>query len=148
MKVPLSESELEFLVKVRHHVQKLFLVVNKINLVPAAEAQTIVRYVREQTRGRQRGAERRVRHLSAPALTARITADRALTESGLPAMEQPLVRFLTDEKSRVFCSRPATVRSGCWLASRPILSWPASRRHRTPARATTPARPSARASAS
>ena len=101
---PLSESELEFLAKVRHHVQKLFLVVNKIDLVPAPEAQTILRYVREQLGAGSDGVELRVFATSArQALTARMTADPAgLAESGLPAMEQPLVRFLTDEKSRVF----------------------------------------------
>jgi len=101
---PLSEPELELLAKVRQRVQKLFLVVNKVDLVAAAQARAIVRYVREQLAAGEEGAEIRVFATSArQALAARTTADRAgLAESGLPAMEQPLVRFLTDEKSRVF----------------------------------------------
>jgi hypothetical protein len=101
---PLSEAELAFLAKVRTYVEKLFLVVNKLDLVPAAEAESILAYVRDRVDGEDVGAELRAFAISArQALEARTDGDRRrLAESGLPELERPLVRFLTGEKSRVF----------------------------------------------
>jgi GTPase SAR1 family protein len=101
---PLSEAEVEFLVKVRRHVEKLFLVVNKLDLVSEAEAEGILRYVRERAGADGGSADLRVFATSARhALESRVAGDRGgLADSGLPELERPLVRFLTAEKSRVF----------------------------------------------
>lgn len=99
---PLSEAEQEFLATVRRHVEKLFLVVNKTDLVSPAEVAGAISYVRAQLA--EHSTEIRVSALSARrALQARLAGDRVgLSESGLTAFEQPLVEFLTGEKSRVF----------------------------------------------
>jgi ribosome biogenesis GTPase A len=101
---PLSEAEVGFLAKVRHHVEKLFLVVNKRDLVSVAEAESVLRYVRERLATDGGDPEPRVFATSARrALEARMSGDHAgLATSGLPELERPLVRFLTTEKSRVF----------------------------------------------
>ena len=99
---PLSEAEVDFLSKVRSQVGKLFLVLNKLDLVSAPEAEGIVRYVQQRLDG---GAEEepRVFAISARlALEARVAGDSAgLASSGLPGLEQTLLRFLTTEKMRV-----------------------------------------------
>lgn len=99
---PLSQAEQQFLSTVREHVEKLFLIVNKTDLVTAGEAENVVRYVRAQIA--DEGTQPRVYALSArQALKARMSGDRAgLTDSGLSAFERPLVRFLASEKSQVF----------------------------------------------
>lgn len=99
---PLSEAEQQFLSTVRQYVEKLFLVVNKTDLVTAPEVENVVSYVRAQIA--DEGTQLRAYALSARlALEARMSGDRAgLTASGLPALEQPLVRFLASEKSQVF----------------------------------------------
>ena len=103
---PLSQAEQQFLASVRRHVEKLFLVVNKTDLVDAEEAGRVLRFVRDQLADDGRG-EARVFALSARrALQARMTGDRALLHnSGLPALEQPLTQFLAGEKSRVLLER-------------------------------------------
>jgi Dynamin family len=104
---PLSDAELEFLAKVRRHVEKLFVVVNKLDLVSPRESQAIVAYVRERLGEPGGDAELRLFATSARrALEAKLRRDRvAFAESGLPALEQTLVHFLTAEKSRVFLRR-------------------------------------------
>lgn len=100
---PLSEAEMTFLAKVRAHVGKLFLVVNKLDLVAPAEAERVLAYVRAQV---ATDATVRVFATSArDALEARMAGDRAPVEAGLPELERALVRFLTGEKSRVFLER-------------------------------------------
>ena len=101
---PLSEAETEFLAEVRRHVQKLFFVVNKLDLATPNEVDEIVGFVHERVSERSGGAELRVFAVSArDALEARErgSAER-LVESGLPELEQALVGFLTGEKARSF----------------------------------------------
>ena len=45
---PLSEAEVQFLTEARRHVDKLFYIVNKVDLVPAEEAGEVVDFVRER----------------------------------------------------------------------------------------------------
>lgn len=100
---PLGEAELDFLSKVRKHVGRLFLVLNKLDLVSAPEAESVIRYVLEQLDGGA-GEESRVFATSARlALEARIARDSGgLARSGLPELERALLSFLTREKLRVF----------------------------------------------
>jgi len=99
---PLSAAELDFLAKVRAHVERLFVVVNKLDLVPEAEAEGVVRFVCDRLVPDGGKAGPRVFALSAlEALEGRMSADRGrLTASGLPELELALVRFLTTEKPR------------------------------------------------
>lgn len=104
---PLSEPELEFLLEVGRHVEKLFFVVNKLDLVSPAEAQTIVRFVRDRLARDAQGAELRVFAISArDALEAKRHGNsERLAASGLPGLERSLVQFLTTEKARSFLLR-------------------------------------------
>jgi GTP-binding protein EngB required for normal cell division len=100
----LSEAEVAFLRQVRRYVEKLFVVVNKADLVNAAEAEKVIRWVRRQLDQSGAGGEAHVFATSArDALAAKQRSDRAaLAASGLPDLERTLVHFLTGERSRVF----------------------------------------------
>ena len=102
----LGEPELRFLDEVRRHVERLFLVVNKLDLVPAAEAEEVLRFVADRVAERT-GVQPRTFAISArDGLRAKLQGDRArLAASGLPELEQMLVGFLTGEKSRSFLLR-------------------------------------------
>jgi len=101
---PLSEAELEFLTEVRRHVNRLFFVVNKLDLVSRTEAIEVMRFVRERLIQQSSASEPRVFAVSSrDALEAKLRADGfGLTASGLPALERALVQFLTSEKARSF----------------------------------------------
>jgi len=98
---PLSEPELEFLVEVRRHVEKLFFVVNKLDLVSPREADEVVEFVHQRLGRQADGKPARVFAVSArEALRAKRAHNReALAESQLPELEHSLVRFLTGEKA-------------------------------------------------
>jgi GTPase SAR1 family protein len=103
---PLSEAEMAFLAEVRDHVGKLFLVVNKLDLVSSAEADRVLAYVGEQVRGNGAVPPRIFATSARGALEAKVSGERAgLAESGLPELEHALVQSLTGEKSRVFLER-------------------------------------------
>ena len=93
---PLGEPELQFLDDVRRHVKRLFFVVNKLDLLPAAEAEEVTRFVRDRVFERT-GAQPRMFAISARGgLEAKLHGDpERLASSGLPELERTLVRFLT-----------------------------------------------------
>jgi hypothetical protein len=103
---PLGEPELRFHDEVRRHVERLFLVVNKLDLVPAAEAENVLRFVAERVAERT-GVQPRTFKISArDGLEAKLQGDRArLAESGLLELERTLVAFLAGEKSKSFLLR-------------------------------------------
>jgi ribosome biogenesis GTPase A len=114
---PLSSAEMELLDTVRAHVEKLFVVVNKRDLVGAAEADRILRYVGNQLSADADGETVAVFATSARhALEARTAGDRPrAAASGVPDLERSLIRFLTSEKSQVFLRQttdPANRRTG------------------------------------
>lgn len=100
---PLSRAERTFLAHVQEHVEKLFVVVNKTDLVDGDEADRVVRFVRSQLADGGRD-EARVFGVSAKqALLARINGEGGLMNaSAMATFERPLVSFLAGEKSRVF----------------------------------------------
>jgi ribosome biogenesis GTPase A len=100
----LTASEVEFLGEVGRHVGKLFLVINKRDLVSAQAAEEVVDFVRHRLRDDLRLDDVRIFALSAlQALQARVGADNErLAASGLPALEAALVQFLTAEKTALF----------------------------------------------
>lgn len=98
---PLAREELQFLQRVREHVRKIFLVVNKSDLVPPTERDRVLQFIRgvlqvelglSQPRlfaaSAQRGLRAKIEH-----------SDHDLAESGLPLLEESLVQFLTSEKA-------------------------------------------------
>jgi len=103
---PLGEPDLQFLDEVRRHVERLFFVVNKLDLVSAAEAEDVMRFVRDRIFEQTDGESRMAAISARSALEAKLHGDsERLTTSGLPQLERTLVRFLTTEKSRSFLLR-------------------------------------------
>ncbi|MEU6284406.1 dynamin family protein [Streptomyces sp. NPDC047028] len=99
-----TDAEAAFLAEAARHAGKLFLVVNKRDLVSEEEAQEAQESLRRLLRKDLRLGEPRLFALSA--LWAQQTgADGEggrLADSGVPAFERELVEFLTGDKSRLF----------------------------------------------
>ena len=106
----LSELELAFLEQVRRYVEKLFVVVNKADLVSVAEAAQVVEWVRRQLGASPFAVGERVFVTAATdALAATLRGDRAgLGKSGLPALREALVHFLGGERAQVFLRQTAS----------------------------------------
>jgi GTPase SAR1 family protein/muconolactone delta-isomerase len=103
---PLGEPELQFLDEVRRHVERLFFVVNKLDLVSTTEAEDVMRFVRDRVLEHTDGESRMFAISARAALEAKLHGDsERLTSSGLPKLEQTLLRFLTTEKSKSFLLR-------------------------------------------
>ena len=101
---PMTSIELDFLKEIREHVGKIFIIVNKIDLLADNERSGLIKYV-EETICTQTGLDPvRIYPLSARlGLAARITNDTVLYEkSGLQNLEEDLASFLTGEKLSVF----------------------------------------------
>jgi GTP-binding protein EngB required for normal cell division len=98
---PLAGEELQFLDKVRDHVRKIFLVVNKSDLVPVSERDRVLEFIRRLLQAELGISEPRLLAVSAKlGLRAKIgRSARDLAESGLPLLEESLVQFLTREKT-------------------------------------------------
>lgn len=115
---PLSDEEVRFLRSAAAAGQPAFVVVNKQDMVDAAEREQALAYLREQLRGLLEGRNLGIFSLSArDGLTAKQKGDAALlAASGVAAFEAELVRYLLTEKSREFllrmCHRVAAVLAG------------------------------------
>jgi GTP-binding protein EngB required for normal cell division len=101
---PLSETEESFLRDISQHAPKIFFVVNKLDLLGAAERSEVLGFV--QTRLEQIIGSDHL-HLypvsARDALQAKAAADSTLLErSGLVNFEDALADFLAGEKSQVF----------------------------------------------
>ena len=102
---PLTSTELGYLRECRSSVRQLFLVVNKMDLVPDADRTTVVGFVESTIREELGGAAvLRVYRVSArDALAARFAGDQAkLESSGLLELEAEIVAYLTEHKQRDF----------------------------------------------
>jgi hypothetical protein len=104
VEAPLSEAEQIFLRDVRQYVRKLFVVVNKTDLLAAGEREEVLRYVQagiERTLGAD---EVRLYPVSArQALAAKLASDPAgLEASGLSRLEDDLAVFLAAERGQIF----------------------------------------------
>lgn len=106
---PLAESELKFLDQVRQHVRKIFLVVNKRDLVPAEQQEAVISFVEARLKDILEQSRPRVYSISArDALNAKQSADtERLRHSGLPDLEADLLEFLQKDKAREFLRRVA-----------------------------------------
>jgi small GTP-binding protein len=103
---PLSEEELQILVRVAASPRRVFLVVNKQDTVSTEERGEVLRHIRDQL-SRILGADVQPFSVSARlALHANEIADRQrYAESGLPAFEEELTRFLVEQKQSEFLYR-------------------------------------------
>jgi len=101
---PLSDEEVRFLHTARASGKVVFVVVNKLDIATPRERDDALRYLRDQLRGLLDGQGLGIFPLSArDGLAAKQNRDeRQLAASGVPAFETKLVRFLIEEKSRVF----------------------------------------------
>jgi small GTP-binding protein len=114
---PLTRDEVQFLSKVRDHVRKIFLVVNKSDLLPVSEQDRVLSFIRGILQTELGISETRLFAVSAQeGLRAKLErSGQKLAESGLLQLEESLVQFLTREKvaeslARV-CDRAVTLLS-------------------------------------
>jgi len=101
---PLTEAEAGFLADAARHAGRLFLVLNKRDLVSDRDAAEAAEFVRRRVRDDLGIGEPRFFGLSAlEALEAVVQGDRGrLSGSGLPQLRATLDEFLTTGKTRVF----------------------------------------------
>jgi len=107
VETPFTRVELEFLHDIRRHVQKIFFVVNKTDLLGAGEREETLEFISRSIREQMQAAEVKVFPVSSRlGLAARLAGDEAAyTASGLKALQDALAQFLSGEKARVFLSR-------------------------------------------
>jgi GTP-binding protein EngB required for normal cell division len=104
---PLSEEELGFLRAASHARLPTFVAVNKQDLVNQAEREEAIRFVQSHLQELYGQQPEDVFSVSArDGLAAKLADDAArLNESGLPAFEDRLTRFLLEQKRLVFLAR-------------------------------------------
>lgn len=103
VEAPLSEVEEGFLRDIRQHVRKLFVVINKMDLLTADERTEVLSYMRTGLE-RLLGPVVRLYPLSArQALEAKLGGDgKGVEASGLEALEADLATFLSLERGQTF----------------------------------------------
>jgi GTP-binding protein EngB required for normal cell division len=99
---PMTEAEVAFLEEVRTHVHKVFIVVNKLDLVTEAEREPVLEAVRNTIRTVLPDSNTPVFAVSARrALAAKKSGSATeLSSSGLPLLESALSDFLKTDKAR------------------------------------------------
>jgi GTP-binding protein EngB required for normal cell division len=114
---PLSDAELQFLGQVRLHVRKIFVILNKRDLVTHEQEDAVARFARDRLTHVFAGQNiPPLFFISArTALQAKLNGDaEALAQSRLPEFEQHLTQFLKRDKTKEFLRRIAD-RAG-WIA--------------------------------
>jgi GTPase Era involved in 16S rRNA processing len=106
---PMTSLELGFLKEIREYVDRIFFVVNKIDLVADDEQGEVLRFVTETIQSQIGRDAVKVFPVSARlGLAARTSGDVILYEqSGLKALEEALASFLSEEKSAAFLAAVA-----------------------------------------
>ena len=101
---PLTDAEVRFLADAARHAGKLFLVLNKRDLVSGRDAVAVTEYVRRRLREDLGLGEPRLFGLSAlEALEATVRGDsERLSGSGLAPLHAALTSFLATGKTRLF----------------------------------------------
>jgi GTP-binding protein EngB required for normal cell division len=131
---PLAETELDFLRELRESVRKVFIVVNKHDLVPPAERMPVAGSIREEL---EAAFGERVDVFTVSARDALHAAQRGsrqeLEESGLPTLASALTDFLRTQKAQELLLRAADRAES--LARQQATSIRISERSRTPAQA-------------
>jgi predicted GTPase len=106
---PMTSIELDFLKEVQEYVDKIFFVVNKIDLMTDNEQREILGFVVETIRSQIGYNNVKIFPISARfGIDARTSGDPILYEqSGLKALEETLASFLSEEKSTAFLAAVA-----------------------------------------
>lgn len=106
---PLTQAEAGFLTHAGGHAGKLFLVINKRDLISARDAAEVTAYVRQWLRDHLRLPEPQVFGLSAlEALEATVQGDHErLAASGILALQAALAKFLTTNKAKTYLQNVA-----------------------------------------
>jgi ribosome biogenesis GTPase A len=101
---PLTVGELGYLRSCRSSVRQMFLVLNKMDLVPEGERENVRAFVKRKVQEEWEGDDFCFYAVSArEALSARIHSDaQALCESGLPELENAIVHYLTGHRQTDF----------------------------------------------
>ena len=101
---PLSEAEENFLRDIQGYVRRLFVVVNKIDLLSLQEREQVLSYIHTGLNRLIQDSHVQMYPLSArDALRAKLDDKvKTLETSGLPAFERTLERFLAKEKVNTF----------------------------------------------
>jgi GTP-binding protein EngB required for normal cell division len=104
VEAPLSETEQNFLHDIRNHVRKLFVIVNKLDLLDMTEREDVLKYIQTGINTTLGTPDIRLYPVSArQALEAKLHGDvHSLQQSGLVAMEEALTSFLAREQGRTF----------------------------------------------
>ncbi len=106
---PMTSLELAFLKEIREYVDRIFFVVNKIDLVADVERDEVMKFVADTIRAQIGNGAVKVFPVSArKGLDGRLFGDPVLYEqSGLKALEEALASFLSEEKSVSFLAAVA-----------------------------------------
>ncbi len=104
VEAPLSQAEESFLQDIRQHVRKLFIVVNKMDLLTQEEHDQVLDYIRTGITKIIGTTDFRIYPLSArQGLQAKLEGNgEGVLQSGLADFEAALASFLAEEKSQVF----------------------------------------------
>ena len=104
---PFTEGELDFFEEVRSHVQTVFVVINKADLVTPDQRDEIMAFVREKLVQKLGDTDLPVFAVSArESLDAKLVGDGSeLAHSGLLELESTLVHLLRTQKTRVLLTR-------------------------------------------
>jgi len=106
---PMTSLELEFLKEIQQYVNKIFFVINKIDLVTEEEKSEVLEFIVETIRTKTGNNSVRIFPVSARlGLTARMSDNKDLyASSGLKALEEALITFLSKEKASDFLAAVA-----------------------------------------
>jgi GTPase SAR1 family protein len=124
---PLTAGELGYLRECRSSVRQMFLVVNKMDLVPEAEREQVVEFVKTKVQQELEDINVHLYAVSAKdGLAARVNSDAGkLSESGLPKLEEDIVDYITAHKQGDFllqvCDRASELLAGSRVAQREEL---------------------------
>ena len=129
---PMTEAEVAFLQEVRTHVHKVFVVVNKLDLVTEAEREPVLEAVHNTIRTVLPDSNPPIFAVSArQALAAKKSGSaKELSNSGLPILESALSDFLKTDKARE--SLLNTAARSMRIAERQQISIHISQRARRP----------------
>ncbi len=124
---PLTVGELGYLRECRSSVRQIFLVVNKMDLVPEAERKQVVEFVKTKVQEEWEDLNVHLYAVSAKdGLAARVNSDaRKLLKSGLPELEEDIVDYITAHKQGDFllqvCDRASELLAGSGVTQREEL---------------------------
>ena len=102
VEAPLTETEETFLRDIRVHVRKLFVVVNKMDLLAANEHDQVLGYIRNGIAQTLETDGLRLFPLSARLGLVAKLGEEGLAASGLPELEDALAAFVAEEKEQTF----------------------------------------------